>query len=82
MRVLNSAAALLLGAQVTLSTPILTRATDGQAQETRNNTASGSGTLPGAYIVEFADENDTPSAFYKSLAADGFQVEPRMDLSF
>jgi subtilisin family serine protease len=82
MRGFNVVTTLLLGAQVTLTTPILPRATDGQAQNTPNNTVAGRDTLPGAYIVEFADENDTPSDFYESLAAEGILVEPRMNLSF
>ncbi|KAF2177139.1 subtilisin-like protein [Zopfia rhizophila CBS 207.26] len=81
MRVSHATAA-LLGAQSAFSTPIRTRATDANAPRVANDTVETSDILPGAYIVEFADENDTPSAFYESLAADGVQVEPRMDLSF
>jgi subtilisin family serine protease len=79
MRVPNAVTTLLLGSQVSLSTPILTRAT---APGAPNNVAAGSDILPGAYIVEYADDTDTPSAFYASLAADGILVKHRLDLSF
>ncbi|GJD00643.1 subtilisin Carlsberg [Colletotrichum higginsianum] len=42
---------------------------------------SGNELLPGVYIVEFADDNDTPRSFYEGLKADGLKVESRMDLS-
>jgi subtilisin family serine protease len=74
--------AFLLGAQVALSTPIHTRATTTNARRASNYTVEKSDILPGAYIVEFADDDDTPSAFYESLAADGVYVDHRMDLSF
>jgi hypothetical protein len=78
MKVCCSIATLLLAAEVTLSTPIYTRTAN--TRHVANYTTSD--VLPNTYIVEFADENDTPSAFYESLAAEGVQVEPRMDLRF
>ncbi|KZL86648.1 subtilisin carlsberg [Colletotrichum incanum] len=45
------------------------------------NLKSGNEFLPGAYIVEFADKNDSPTSFYEGLQADGLDVESRMDLS-
>jgi subtilisin family serine protease len=78
MKVCCSIATLLLAAAVALSTPIHTRAAN--TRQVAYYTTSD--VLPNTYIVEFADENDTPSAFYESLAADGVQVEPRMDLRF
>jgi subtilisin family serine protease len=82
MKVPSAIPALFLGAQVVLSTPILTEATHTNAQNVANFTAEASDIIPGAYIAEFTDEKVTPAAFYKSLAADGVQVEHRMDLSF
>lgn len=82
MKVPSAIPALFLGAQVALSTPILTRAPSSNAQNVANFTAEASDIIPGAYIAEFTDANITPEAFYKSLAADGVQVEHRMDLSF
>jgi hypothetical protein len=82
MRFTHRIAALLMGAQVALSTPNQIRATHQYVQRNVNDTSETSDILPGAYIVEFANENDTPSAFYESLAVDGVQVDHRMDLSF
>jgi subtilisin family serine protease len=82
MKVPSAVTALLLGAQVVSSTPIRTLATDATLQRSTNSTAKSGDILPGTYIVEFTDENVTPSTFYESLAADGVQVEHRMDLSF
>jgi subtilisin family serine protease len=79
MRILIAVTTLLLGTQVSSSTPALTRAT---AREAQNNVVAGSDIIPGAYIVEYADDTDTPSAFYASLAADGIFVKHRLDLSF
>jgi subtilisin family serine protease len=82
MRVSCVISACLLGAQVALSTPIHTQARNAGIQRVANHTLGTRDILPGTYIVEFADQNDTPAAFYESLAAVGVQVEPRMDLSF
>lgn len=38
--------------------------------------------VPNVYIVEFAGDNVTSSTFYASLAADGIDLQHRMDLSF
>ncbi|TEA18299.1 Minor extracellular protease vpr [Colletotrichum sidae] len=38
--------------------------------------------MQGAYIVEFADENDTADSFYEALRADGLDVDARMDLNY
>lgn len=38
--------------------------------------------LPGAYIVEFADDADTPASFIESLKADGVDADTRMELSY
>ena len=76
-------AALVLGAQVAVSTPIHPRLQPNAiVQRAANDTPVAGGIMPGAYIVEFADDNETPESFYASLAASGVQVEPRMDLSF
>jgi subtilisin family serine protease len=76
-------ATLLLGAQVAVSATTHSQFdTNAIVQRAANNTPAASGILPGAYIVEFADDNETPARFYASLAANGVQVEPRMDLSF
>ncbi|KAI4638974.1 uncharacterized protein J4E78_011040 [Alternaria triticimaculans] len=76
-------AALVLGAQVAVSTPIYSRLQPNAiVQRAANDTPVAGGIMPGAYIVEFADDDETPESFYASLAASGVQVEPRMDLSF
>lgn len=81
----------LLGANVAVAKPlhprILSPDTPGMAPraETDDNNdkeQSRSDFLPGAYIVEFADDNDTPSSFYDALKADGLEVESRMDLNY
>ncbi|KAJ4344848.1 uncharacterized protein N0V89_012592 [Didymosphaeria variabile] len=38
--------------------------------------------VPNVYIVEFANESVTPDTFYASLAAEGVDLQHRMDLSF
>jgi subtilisin family serine protease len=38
--------------------------------------------LPDVFIVEFSNENVTPNSFYASLAAEGVNLQHRMDLSF
>ncbi|KAH9882689.1 hypothetical protein J1614_000925 [Plenodomus biglobosus] len=76
-------AALVLGAQVANSTPVHARLhSNAIVQREANNTTSTGGILPGAYIVEFANDNETPETFYASLAASGVNVEPRRNLSF
>jgi subtilisin family serine protease len=76
-------AALALGAQVAISTPLHPRLhTNAVVQRAANDAPATSGTLPGGYIVEFANDNETPETFYASLAASDVQVEPRMDLTF
>ncbi|KAF5520998.1 Minor extracellular protease vpr [Colletotrichum aenigma] len=45
-------------------------------------TKSRSELLQGAYIVEFADDNDTPSSFLESLKADGIDADTRMEMSY
>jgi subtilisin family serine protease len=76
-------AALVLGAQVAVSTPIHPRLqSNAIAQRASNDTPVAGGIMPGAYIAEFANEDETPETFYASLAASGVQVEPRLDLSF
>jgi hypothetical protein len=75
-------AAILFGAQVAFSTPVHIRSTNADVQRGGNITGQSSDVLPGTYIVEFANDDETASAFYESLAANGMQVEPRMDLSF
>ncbi|EXF75055.1 subtilisin Carlsberg [Colletotrichum fioriniae PJ7] len=52
-----------------------------RAETSENNNVNPSELIPGAYIVEFADDNDTPETFFNSLKADGLDVESRMDLS-
>ncbi|KAH9867743.1 hypothetical protein IAQ61_008338 [Plenodomus lingam] len=75
--------ALILGAQVAVSTPVHPRLhPNAIVQRAVNNTTPTGGILPGAYIVEFANDNETPETFYASLAASGVIVEHRMDLSF
>ena len=84
-KVSGAIAALLLGAQVAISTrPHPRLDTNAIAQRATSNTAdvSGASVLPDVYIVEFADENETPSTFYASLEANGVYAEHRMDLSF
>ncbi|KAH5463519.1 hypothetical protein HBI31_213750 [Parastagonospora nodorum] len=72
-------AALLLGAQVAIATPLRPRLdTSALTQRATNQ----SGILLDTYIVEFADDNETPSTFYASLAASGVDAVPRLDLSF
>lgn len=66
---------ILFGAQSVLSAAVHSRASHGNATDAAN-------TLPGVYIVEFSDENETSKSFYESLAINGVEVEPRMDLSF
>lgn len=75
-------AALLLG-QVAVSTPIQPNihSTTITSRATNDN-PEASDILPGAYIVEFANDNETPSNFYASLAASSVDAEPRLDLSF
>ncbi|KAG9185525.1 hypothetical protein G6011_06856 [Alternaria panax] len=76
-------AALVLGAQVAISTPVHPELhANAIVQRAANDTQATGGILPGAYIVEFANDNETPESFYASLAASGVDVEPRMDLSF
>ncbi|KAF6827563.1 subtilisin-like serine protease pr1c [Colletotrichum plurivorum] len=44
--------------------------------------AARSEALPGAYIVEFADDADTPATFIESLKADGVDADARMELNY
>jgi hypothetical protein len=78
----HAIAAILLGAQVAFSTPVRIRSTNADVQREGGFTGQSSDILPGTYIVEFANDDETASGFYESLAANGVQVEPRMDLSF
>ncbi|EUC33580.1 hypothetical protein COCCADRAFT_95623 [Bipolaris zeicola 26-R-13] len=76
-------AALVLGAPVAISTSVHARLpTNAIVQRAANDTPVASGILPGSYIVEFANDSETPESFYASLAAVGVEVEPRKDLSF
>ncbi|KAJ4361498.1 hypothetical protein N0V95_001835 [Ascochyta clinopodiicola] len=76
-------AALVLGGQLAISTPIRSHLhTNAIVQRAVNDTQVASGILPGAYIVEFANDDETPASFYASLASSGVQLEHRMDLSF
>ncbi|KAF9691272.1 hypothetical protein EKO04_010922 [Ascochyta lentis] len=76
-------AALLLGTQVAISTPVHPRLhTNAIVQRATNDTPAAGSILPGAYIVEFASDDETPASFYASLERNGVQVEHRMDLSF
>ncbi|RMZ71750.1 subtilisin Carlsberg [Pyrenophora seminiperda CCB06] len=83
-QVSGAIAALLLGVQVAISTPVHPRLnTNGIAQRATDNTpeVTTSDIFLGVYIVEFADENESPSNFYASLAANGVHAEHRRDLS-
>jgi hypothetical protein len=78
----HAIAAILMGAQVAFSTPVHIRSMNTNVQRGGNSTGQSSDILPGTYIVEFANDDETASAFYASLAGNGVQVQPRMDLSF
>ncbi|KZM24061.1 uncharacterized protein EKO05_0004598 [Ascochyta rabiei] len=75
--------ALLLGVPSVISTPPRPHLhANAIVQRGANDTPAATGILPGAYIVEFANGDETPESFYSSLAQEGVQVEHRMDLSF
>ncbi|RYN45437.1 hypothetical protein AA0114_g9129 [Alternaria tenuissima] len=79
----SAIAALVMGAQLVSPTPVHARGhANAILQRTANDAPAISGVLPGAYIVEFANENETPESFYASLAASGVNVEHGMNLSF
>lgn len=67
---------LIVGLAILLGRISATSAISPAATIPRNNN-----TVPGAYIVEFADNHDHPS-FYGSLKASGIGVSQRMNLSF
>ncbi|XDG02668.1 hypothetical protein ABKA04_002283 [Annulohypoxylon sp. FPYF3050] len=46
-----------------------------------DDSATDKSIVPGAYIVEFHDDED-PNALYQDLNADGIEVEHRMDFKF
>ncbi|GJC78195.1 minor extracellular protease vpr [Colletotrichum liriopes] len=91
MKVLDTTILAFLGAIATAANPLHPRtfSKDAPAKIPRTeldndgnqNLRSGNGFLSGAYIAEFADENDSPASFYDGLKADGLDVESRMDLS-
>ncbi|OLN97593.1 Minor extracellular protease vpr 1 [Colletotrichum chlorophyti] len=92
MKVSHAVLSALLGANVATAKPLHPRifTPDAPAAVPRAETddeigqqpLSRSDSVPGAYIVEFADDNDTPASFYEALKADGVDVESRMDLSY
>lgn len=76
-------AALVLGAQVAISTPAHAHLdTNAIVQRAAQDTPAAGGVLYGYYIVEFANDDETPETFYASLAASGVQIKPRNNLSF
>ncbi|KUI69776.1 Minor extracellular protease vpr [Cytospora mali] len=67
---------LLIYLSICLGSALATVATNPTTKIPRNNN-----TIPGAYIVEFAENHDH-SSFYSSLKANGIDVSERMNLSF
>lgn len=58
---------------------------DRVAKDTRFLTwysSQSGGVIPNTYIVEFANEDVSPDMFYAALAAEGVELQHRMDLSF
>ncbi|KAI8201518.1 Minor extracellular protease vpr [Colletotrichum sp. SAR 10_76] len=91
MRVSHAIISAILGANAVTAKPLhpriyadapapahLPRAESDDTQTTK----SRSELLQGAYIVEFADDNDTPSSFLESLKADGIDADTRMEMSY
>jgi subtilisin family serine protease len=77
------ALAALLSTQAASSTPLHPRDTSNAiTQRAADFTPGSNDIIPGSYIVEFANEDETPSTFYASLAANGVHAEHRMGLSF
>ncbi|UQC76278.1 subtilisin Carlsberg [Colletotrichum lupini] len=88
MRVSHALVSALLGSNLAVANPIHPRiytkppsAKLPRAETSESNNVNPSELIPGAYIVEFADDNDSPETFFNSLKADGLDVESRMDLS-
>lgn len=88
MRVSHALVSALLGSNLAVANPLHPRiytkpppAKLPRAETSENNNVNPGELIPGAYIVEFADDNDTPETFFNSLKADGLDVESRMDLS-
>ncbi|KAI2487821.1 peptidase [Pyrenophora tritici-repentis] len=80
-KVSRAIAALLLGTQVAISTPLHPRLNTNELAQ-RNTSATAGDNVISVFIVEFANENETLSSFYASLEANGVHAKHRMDLSF
>ncbi|KAI8239397.1 Minor extracellular protease vpr [Colletotrichum sp. SAR 10_96] len=91
MRVSHAIISAVLGANAVTAKPLHPRIYAGapapahlpraESDDTQT-TKSRSELLQGAYIVEFADDNDTPSSFLESLKADGIDADTRMEMSY
>ncbi|KAF9873122.1 hypothetical protein CkaCkLH20_09285 [Colletotrichum karsti] len=91
MKVSHALISVLLGANAATGKPLHPRVSPDppaavhlpRAQSEDSQPAkSRSEVLQGAYIVEFADDNDTPASFLEALKADGLDVDTRMDLNY